>query len=169
MTKSDYGQPLKEPLDPYMRVGRFFQLREATRSNLAARLGIDNEPNPTQLQNIRWAAANLMDPTREEFGALYVSSWLRVPELNDRIPGSSSTSAHPQGFAVDFAPKIATTLYSIVQWVSESGLPFDQVIYEYGRWIHLAGRSAHPRRMVLMKFRGSPYLPFDINDERVKA
>jgi hypothetical protein len=151
-----------------MPIGRFFKLHEATVSNTAARLGILNEPNPLQLANIRWSATNLMDPTRENFGALRASSWLRVPELNARIPGSSSTSAHQYGFAVDFGPvDHAVELSEIMEWIESSRLPFDQVIYEYGRWIHLAGREKSPRRQVLMKFSGSPYLPFDLLDPRV--
>lgn len=167
MTRSDVGHPLRGALDPFMRVGRYFQLHEAVRSNTAARLGIDNNPNPTQLQNIRWTATNLMDPIRDQFGPIYVSSWLRVPELNERIPGSSKTSQHQTGFAVDFKPKVATKLADVVKWVAQSELPFDQVIYEYGRWIHIGGRSGTPRNQVLMKFTGSVYLPFDPTDERV--
>lgn len=165
--KSDEGHPIKEPLDPLMQIGRHFQLWEGTRSNIAARLGIDNEPNPTQLQNMRWTATNLMDPVRERFGPIRVNSWLRIPELNARIPGSSRTSQHQTGFAVDFVPLRPTPLHEIAMWIEESDLPFDQCIYEYGNWVHLAGRDGHPRRMMLMKFNGSPYLPFDEKDPRV--
>lgn len=166
--KSNVGHPLSEELDPKQWVGRYFRLWEAMRSNLAARLGIDNRPNPTQLQNIRWMAHNLLDPIREQFGPLRVNSWLRVPDLNERIPGSSSTSAHVLGYAVDFVPiKPEVSLRDIMVWVSESDLPADQCILEYNSWVHIGGREGRPRSQLLMKFHGSGYIPFDPTDSRI--
>lgn len=159
-------------MDPQEWVGQYFQLWEAMRSETAARLGIDNSPDPEQLDAIRRHAQELMDPVRERFGPLRISSWLRVPALNAAIPDSSSTSAHRWGGAADFHPiHPGVRLRSIVEWIAATDLPFDQLIYEYGRWVHLgsARLRAEPRRQVLMKFRGSGYLPFDPADPRVCA
>jgi hypothetical protein len=168
MVRSEVGHILESDLDPRMPIGRHFRLHEATQSSLAVRLGIDNTPNPTQLQNIRWTASVLMDPCRDEFGPITPSSWLRVPELNERIPGSSKSSAHQLGFAVDWCPKITTDLLDVMAWLQQSGLPIDQCVYEFGEWIHIAGREGSPRGMFLMKFVGSQYLPFNVNDPRVR-
>jgi hypothetical protein len=47
----------------------------------------------------------------------------------------------------------------------------DQVILEYGRWIHVqaALSSAPPRHVCLMTFEGGSYSAFDPADPRVVA
>lgn len=42
-----------------------------------------------------------------------------------------------RGLAVDFtAPRFGTVL-SLAKAVARSGVQFDQIIFEYGRWVHL--------------------------------
>lgn len=159
-------------LDPKTAIGRYFQLWEGTRSSTAARLGIANEPDSDQLAAMKRLGFGLMDGVRERFGRIRVGSWLRVPELNAAIEGSSDTSAHCWGGACDFTPyDLNVALKEIVEWIASSDLAFDQVIYEYGRWVHLgiAREGKAPRKQVLMKFKGTRYLPFDPSDPRVEA
>jgi hypothetical protein len=158
------------PWDPRMSIGRYFRLWEATRSDEAARRGIENQPDESQLYQLVWLCKHLMDPVREMFGRIRVSSGLRTRELNPHIRGSSNTSAHTFGCAFDFHPlSMSIRLSEIVEWVAQSDLPFDQVIYEYN-WIHLGaakpGRS-EPRREIKMKFHRSGYETFDPQDPRV--
>lgn len=113
-----------------------------------------------------------MDPIRAKWGRIRVTSGLRVSALNDVVPGSARTSYHQYGLAFDFqfySSKVK--LADVVVWIAESDLPFDQVIYEYGSWIHVqhAKPRAKPRREALMKFKGSKYEKFDRNDPRVVA
>ena len=178
--KSDEGHPLMTGVrradnvhpQPW-RLSPSFKLDEFTRSTLAARLGIDNEPNEEELENLRSFCLHLAEPLRAEFGPLFVSSGLRVHALNNRIPGSSSSSAHTWGGAFDCKPLDTTVrLASMVEWVRHSDLPFDQVILEYNSWMHLGARrlgdDREPRRQALMKFSGTRYIPFDLSDERVR-
>jgi hypothetical protein len=56
----------------------------------------------------------------------------------------------------------------MVEWVAESDLPFDQVIYE-GTWMHvglLKEGVMTPRKQVLMAF-GGQYFDYDKNDPRI--
>lgn len=175
MVRSDVGHPIEEEvfaLDPHMQLGKYFELWEGTKSTTAARLGIDNTPDADELEAMKALGYGFMDSVREHFGRIRVHSWLRVPELNAAIPDSSDTSAHVWGGACDFSPYAkGVTLKEIVEWLAASDLPFDQVIYEYGAWIHLgiARKGRDPRRQVLMKFKGSAYLSFDPEDPRVAA
>lgn len=78
--------------------------------------------------------------------------------------GGSKTSAHMDGRAADFVPMDrSTTLESIVEWIrDESSLAFDQVILEFGRWVHLgiAREGAMPRREVLTITQPGRYEPY---------
>ena len=121
-----------------MNLSKYFTLEEATFSETAARLGIDNQPNDIQLVNMRTAAACL-NRLREKAGPIIITSWLRVQALNDAIPGSSRTSDHITGYAIDCKSNemsvlelcnLAAAVYSVVG--------YDQIIHEYGKWMHIS-------------------------------
>ena len=172
-----------------MKIGKYFTLAEATRSSTASRLGIDNQPDKEQLANLLRTAQTLMDPIREQFGRIRVTSGLRTDALNAQIPGSSKTSYHRHGLAFDFVvlgasidmrhghevivgggrAQYTPTLAGVMEWVIASDLPYDQLIYEYGSWIHIgaAKDDKEPRKQALMKFAGSRYEVYDAQDPRV--
>lgn len=66
---------------------------------------------------------------------MYISSGYRPLELNTRI-GGSKTSAHVEGNAADFTVTKMTP-YDTAKLIVAMELPFDQVIHEFGRWVHL--------------------------------
>jgi len=71
---------------------------------------------------------------------------------------SRSNSQHMLGLAMDFiSPKFGSP-WDVCQALVNSGLNFDQIIYEYGRWCHLSF-APNPRRVVLTKLSGQPYRP----------
>ncbi len=121
-----------------MNLSKYFTLEEATYSETAARLGINNTPSTTQLNNMKESASRL-DRLREKTGPIIINSWLRIPALNDATPGSSKTSAHTTGWAIDCRSpemsaielcKLAAALYSVTG--------YDQIIHEYGGWMHIS-------------------------------
>ncbi len=86
--------------------------------------------------------ATLLEPIRARFGPVVVHCGFRGPTLNAATRGSSKTSQHLKGEAVDFhCPGAA--LQDVMRWiVCESGLKYGQAILE-GRngpptWIHLS-------------------------------
>lgn len=123
-----------------------FTIRELTRSDTAARLGIDNIPTGAVLQNLA-KTSHYMADVRRWLGdkPIYVSSGYRSPELNKHIPGSSNTSAHTLGWAVDFkCPQFGTPL-KIAELIAISDVmdDVDQLIHEYDSWVHI---SFDPRK-----------------------
>ncbi|MNF10108.1 hypothetical protein D3C80_2109500 [compost metagenome] len=46
-----------------------------------------------------------------------------------------------------------------VRRISESAVPFDQLILEFDRWVHLSVTRGTPRRQVLSIRKGTGYLP----------
>ncbi len=125
-----------------MQLSKYFTLREMTRSNTATRLGISNQPTPEHIEAMRGLAVNILDPTREKFGAFTVSSGYRSPALN-RAVGGSRTSQHSQGEAADI--EVAGVSNRVLaRWIRDN-LDFDQVILEFHNsadpnsgWVHVS-------------------------------
>jgi hypothetical protein len=65
-----------------------------------------------------------------------------------------------QGLAVDFTvPRYGSTL-QVARAIATCGLQFDQVIHEYGRWVHLglAPEGVATRGELLSIFAGTGYV-----------
>lgn len=112
-----------------------FSLDEATYSETAIRMHINNQPNEQQLENMKTAAANL-EKVRAVTGALRVNSWLRLPDVNLAV-GGSKVSSHMDGWAIDVSSN-AHTPHELCLLVKNAGIKFDQMIHEYGRWMHIS-------------------------------
>lgn len=119
-----------------MQLSTHFSLEEAVLSQTALRIGIDNTPTGQALDNMRAAAAK-MELVRAFLGhPIYVSSWYRSPPLNVRI-GGSIMSAHTLGYAIDFrCPGFGTPLETAK--AIERKFNYDQLIHEYGNWVHIS-------------------------------
>jgi len=139
-----------------MNLSEHFTLEELTRSELAARKGIDNTPTAEFERNLGELCTVLLEPTRALLGVpMHANSGYRCFLLNVAV-GGSKTSAHLRGGACDFFP-IGLTLQQAFDKIRHSSLPFDQVIIECNTWIHLgmAAAGKEPRRQAL-RATGSP-------------
>lgn len=123
-----------------MKLTEHFTLEELTASDTAARLGLDNAPPPAVVQNLR-ALAEKLEEVRCILGRpLIVSSGFRSLAVNRAI-GSKDTSAHVQGLAADFiCPGFGSPL-EVAEELAAAGVRFDQLIHEYGRWVHIGLRA----------------------------
>lgn len=137
-----------------------FTLEEMVFSQTAARLDIDNTPSPQVIHNL-YRACQALEVVRQEMGELpvIVSSGYRSAALNKAV-GGAADSRHMQGLAVDFTvPRYGPTL-RVARVIASCGLQFDQVIHEYGRWVHLglAPEGLPVRGEKLSIFAGTGYL-----------
>lgn len=115
-----------------------FTYREFIKSETAIRKGIVNMPDAEQWKRIELLAVNVLQPIRNEFGRIRISSGFRSVELCLAI-GSSKTSNHARGEAADIEPKKdGVTLLNIAQFIV-SELDYRTVIAEYfpDGWIHV--------------------------------
>ena len=128
-----------------------FTLEEATVSQTAARLGIDNTPPESVIANMKEAAL-LLELVRMELNsnAIHVSSWYRCPKLNAAV-GSKPTSAHLTGWAVDFTCPTFGKPDRIVTRLLASKVPFDQVIHEFDSWVHISFNGTRKQALVIDK------------------
>lgn len=143
-----------------MNLSPHFTLAEMTTSQWAARAGISNDPGPVEIDNLKRLAAT-MELVRYALGCpIIVTSGYRSPEVNRNV-GGASTSMHLQGLACDFiAPGFGTPYQVARKLMGVDAIKFDQLIHEYGRWVHLglAVTGKEPRLQALSIFNAR-YLP----------
>lgn len=134
-----------------MKLTPHFTLRELTRSNTASNLGISNAPSVEHLTNLERLALTL-ENVRTVLGnnPILISSGYRSLAVN-RAVGGSTTSDHANGLAADFTCPAFGPVSKVCQAIIDSGIPFDQLIYEQGarsNWVHL-GLGSRMRQQVL--------------------
>lgn len=131
-----------------------FYLDEFTRSQTAARLGRQIMPSPDEEANLRRLCRFILQPVREALGPVHITSGLRPSWLNETV-GGSKTSQHVFGQAADFVVSGHSPL-DVARWIEAEQLPFDQLIHEFGEWVHCSVAVAEkpPRQQKLTAVRG---------------
>ena len=133
------------------RISNHVSYKEATKSNTATRLNIDNTPTAYALSNMTAVAINIFEPLRRYVGGpIKINSFYRCEDLNTAI-GGSSQSQHCQGRAMDlddtFGYKTNAEMFNYIK----NELNFDQIIWEFGDdknpdWIHVSYISKDENR-----------------------
>ena len=84
-----------------MQLTKNFNLREFTKSNTAARKGIDNNPTAEHIHNLNDLCENILQPLRDSIDcSIRITSGYRSEALKTAI-GGSKTSDHCFGRAAD--------------------------------------------------------------------
>ena len=126
------------------QLSKYFTLKEMVVSDYAKRHKIDNTPDAKTLAKLTITAKKL-DVVRELLNApIIVTSGYRCLKVNRGI-GSSDTSQHLKGEAVDFKAT-AYTPRQIWAMIKLSKIEYDQLILEYDDWVHISFRDANNRR-----------------------
>ena len=84
-----------------MMLSKNFSLKEMTASQTAERKGINNNPNAEQIEKLKALCENILQPVRDHFGRVKITSGFRSVELCMAI-GSSANSQHARAEAADF-------------------------------------------------------------------
>jgi zinc D-Ala-D-Ala carboxypeptidase len=144
-----------------MKLTANITLDELTKSQIAERKGINNNPNPQQIENLKALAVNVLQPIRSHFDKpLIISSGFRCAELCLEI-GSSINSQHvadDEAAAADFEiPGVDNR--ELARWI-RNNLEVDQGILEFYRdgeptsgWIHCSYSVNTNRQQWLRAFR----------------
>lgn len=136
-----------------------FPLSELTRSSTAARLGIDNIPEGFTLDHLHLAASRMKQVrTLLCNNPINVSSGYRSPELNKHIPGSSNTSAHTLGWAIDFTCKGFGTPLEVAKKIADDKdimKHVDQLIHEYDSWVHISFDPRNRKQLLTINSSGT--------------
>ena len=144
-----------------MKLTANITLDELTKSQTAERKGINNNPSPQQIENLKALAVNILQPILSHFDKpLIISSGFRCAQLCIEI-GSKITSQHVADddcAAADFEiPGVDNRELAI--WIKNE-LEFDQLILEFYRdneptsgWIHCSYSTNHNRNQSLRAMR----------------
>lgn len=133
-------------------ISKYITYQEATTSQTAVRKGIKNEPGDNELLAMQLVGIRVFDVIRDHFKTpLRVSSFYRSLELNSAIGGSSRTSQHVKGQAIDIQGTGKVTNKMIFDYIKEN-LDFDQLINEYNySWVHVSYVSKEKNRKQILK------------------
>ena len=140
-----------------MNLTRNFTLSELIKSDTAIRRNINNNPNAEQVEKLKALCENILQPVRDHFGRVKVTSGFRSVDLCIAI-GSSSNSQHAKAEAADFeCPGVDNV--ELADWIKRE-LPYDQLILEFytpgepnSGWIHCSYIEGTPRASFLHAFR----------------
>ena len=136
---------------PTIMLSPHFTLQEFTYSQTASREGIPNQPDAVALENLHRTAAT-MEKVRTLCGdkPVTITSGYRGPELNEAVGGATS-SAHCYGLGADFIIPGCGDPYDVCKIIEPhmKELMIDQLIWEYGDWVHLGLSNGPPRNMAM--------------------
>jgi len=140
-----------------MNLTRNFTLSELIKSDTAIRKGINNNPNAEQIEKLKALCENILQPIRDHFGRVKITSGFRSVELCEAI-GSSARSQHARAEAADFEC-IGVDNAELADWIHQN-LPYDQLICEFytpgepnSGWIHCSYVSDQPRASYLWAYK----------------
>jgi zinc D-Ala-D-Ala carboxypeptidase len=144
----------------------FFDLDQFAYSETAVRRGINNKPNDQiVIGNLIRLYDNILSPLAKKIDKpIFLSSGYRSPQLNKAI-GGSPTSQHMQGQAADIVI-LGMDVEWLYQSIKNSGLPFDQLIQEFNRWVHVS-YSPTPRKQCLRATKKDKKTIYTIDANRV--
>ena len=125
-----------------MQLSTNFRLSEFTRSDTAKRLGIVNECSSVeQVLNLAYLCHMVLQPLRDRFGPIRITSGYRCPELN-RAVGGVKNSQHLRGEAADIhLPSVEKGLEYLAFLKTLPAV--DELIWERKgntHWIHVSAR-----------------------------
>lgn len=146
-----------------------FKYKEFIKSDTAIRKGIANIPNEEQLKSIELLAKNVLQPIRDRFGSIRITSGFRSPELciavgsfkrddngNPALDANGNiivTSNHARGEASDIEPVDSSIkMIDMVDFIYHN-LDFRTLIMEYfpDGWIHVDYREGGNSKKLKLK------------------
>lgn len=139
-------------------LGPHFTLAELTRTST----GLPNNPTPEALNNLKRLVTLVLEPIREHYGPVTVSSGYRGSLVNAAV-GGVSKSAHTEGRAADiFVTGVSND--DIAEYLkTRTDLPLEEVIVEnHTGHLHVVvdKGSAPGKREFLVTENGETYASF---------
>jgi hypothetical protein len=135
-----------------MNLTRNFTLSELIKSDTAIRKGINNNPNAEQIEKLKALCENILQPVRDHFGRVKITSGFRSVELCEAI-GSSARSQHARAEAADFEV-VGVDNAELFDWIKDNLTP---EFYTPGEpnsgWIHCSWIPDQPRASFLHAYR----------------
>ena len=137
-----------------MKLSDHFVLAEMTKSQIAIRRGVPNQPDADAISRLQNLCEHILEPVRARFDTPFSPSSAYRCEMLNRMVGSHARSQHIRGEAVDFEVPGVNNL-KLAHWIKDE-LAFDQLILEYhdpsrphSGWVHCSYAEGKNRGRVL--------------------
>jgi hypothetical protein len=124
------------------QLSRNFTLAELCKSEVAIRRNIDNTPSEKVKNNLQILVANVLQPLRDKFGPVTITSGYRSPAVNTAV-GGSPVSDHCLGMAADI--EINGIDNKVLAEYIRDNFKFTQLILEFytedvpdSGWVHVS-------------------------------
>ena len=136
-----------------------FKLSEFVRSATATKQGIENNPSPEAVENLRLLSVHTLEPLRKALGLpIVITSGYRCRALNNRVGHRSDRSQHVKGQAADFVVQGASPRELLIEAfrtiITDPKVDYDQLII-YPSFIHVSYISRECNRHKLTKGFGN--------------
>lgn len=128
-----------------MKLSNNFSLSEFTKTET----GLPNRPSQEVVNNLKYLVQYVLQPARDKFGPIEITSGYRSPEVNAAV-GGSATSDHLFGRAADIKHEDMAAVFAYIRKYTH----FKQLIWEFGTdnepaWIHVSYELNNNRGEVL--------------------
>lgn len=140
---------MKTPFDYDEHLAEHFTLGEMLRSGKAVRLKIDNTPGEAEVRALRALCQHVLEPLRQRFGRIIITSGYRSERLNEAV-GGVANSQHLRGEAADIHCSSMQQARRYYDYIAQH-LDFDQLLLEKRLkngccWIHVSYVGERNRR-----------------------
>lgn len=147
-----------------MNLSKHVTRSEFERSDAAIKHGIPNSMTEFEIERAKLLCENVFEPIRAYVGKpIRINSGFRSAALNRAIKGSSTTSQHSLGEAID----LDLHDRDLFEWILDN-VEADQYIFEGGTedkadWFHISYRKGRNRKQALRMIKKggkSTYVPY---------
>lgn len=140
---------VEKAMEDNKMLSEHFSLEEMTRSGVAIRMRIDNNPDEEQVENMRQLCRNVLEPVRRRFGVTLITSGFRSQALNAAV-GGAPDSQHLRGEAADLHisnMEVGRKVFDFIRLHTD----FDQLLFERRIkggywWLHVSFTTRRPNR-----------------------
>lgn len=138
-----------------MKLSKYVTVAAFELSATAERRGIPNHMSVADQRRAKALCTKVLDPIREYYDKpILITSGFRSIAINSLI-GGSSTSQHLKGEAADFTISGVSVkqVFDDIR-TDKIKIEYDQLIEEFGGWVHISYREGNNRKQAMIARRG---------------